>query len=176
MATSTRDSAEESLTYRSRDLVTFKASCDRVLPNQEAPAGRLQTLGHADVKQKLGTKDILEVSFELTVTGTAKDASEKVAFSASCTVGYEVKFSRAQGEDLPMPLLRQLATPLFHVASERCRNLIWSMGYPVSPSTKLPELVVAKPLSSGSDPVASDRGSHKKVAIRRTRAPRKSET
>lgn len=84
--------------------------------------------------------------FERIVTGHSKAPAEgEVAFVAKCTVGCVITFNHDQGESLPPSLLRSLATPLFFVASERCRNLVVGMGFPAPPLGALPELNVAKP-------------------------------
>jgi hypothetical protein len=139
------------LTYKTRDLATLAASCERFHPQSSAPKGRMHTTGKVTAKHTNESKDEFSISFETKVIGTAE--GEDVAFVASCKVEYTVLFSSPQPEELPMPLLRELLTPLFHLATERCRTLISSMGYQVgNPSTTLPEFAPVDNAESESEP------------------------
>ena len=140
MATS-KSTPKNSLTYSTRGVTTLRASAERFVTVADAPQGVFRTTAKAELQQKAGTTDTVEVIFEVTITGNSKDSPSKLAFSASTVVVCEAVFTAAQDENLPVPLVRQLVTPLFHIAVERCRYLVFSMGYPINAApTKLPPL------------------------------------
>ena len=131
-----------SLTYKLGDLATVKAECERYLSHTQAPAGTFQNSGKAEVKQRPGTTNELEISFERTVTAHPRGAAEgAIAFRAMCKVSCIVVFDRDQGEALPDSLLNQLTAPIYFLAVERCRNLIASMGFPAPPVSAMPDLL-----------------------------------
>ena len=128
------------LTYSLRDIDTVKAECERFAPFAEGSSGFFRQAGKLQVDQLAGSTKELELSFDLTVTGEPKSAKGKVAFITRCKVSCIATFSKDQGEELPQHILREIAATLHALASERCRYLVISMGYPAPTLGAVPEL------------------------------------
>jgi hypothetical protein len=133
------------LTYSLRDIDTVKAECERFAPFAEGSSGFFRQAGKLQVDQLADSKKELELSFEMTVTGEPKDAEKgKLAFVARCKVSCIAAFSKEQGEELPQHVLREIVATLHALASERCRYLVISMGYPGPVLGAVPGLEPAK--------------------------------
>ncbi len=143
------------LTYSLRDIDTVKAECERFAPFAEGSSGFFRQAGKLQVDQLAGSTKELELSFDLTVTGEPKSAKGKVAFITRCKVSCIATFSKDQGEELPQDILREIAATLHALASERCRYLVISMGYPA------PKLGAVPGLERGEERVAT--ASRKKI-------------
>jgi hypothetical protein len=128
------------LTYFLRDIDTVKAECERFAPFAEGSSGFFRQVGKLQVDQRADSAKELELSFDLTVTGEPKSEKGKVAFLARCKVSCFATFSKDQGEELPPHVLREIAATLHTLASERCRHLVISMGYPAPTLGTVPEL------------------------------------
>lgn len=136
-----KSTPKDSLTYSTRGVTTLRASAERFISVADAPTGVFRTTAKAELRQKAGTTNTVEVVFEVTITGNFKDNPSKLAFSATTVVVCDAVFAVDQDENLPAPFVRKLVTPLFYVAVERCRYLVFSMGYPINAApTKLPAL------------------------------------
>lgn len=134
-----------SLNYSIREVATVKAECERFTPYRPASSGSFRNAGSVEVTQVPGTTDQLYIVFERTVTGQPKgEEGGKIAFFAMCRISCIVHFDQDQNDVLPSDLLRQVTTPIFYVATERCRNLVAGMGYPNPAIGVMPALQVAK--------------------------------
>ena len=168
MATAKSKSTTVALSYRTRNLETILSSCERLIPIHKSSKGQMKIGGLATVEQVQGAFDELEVTYDAKITGFPADDPEKVAFTARCKVGYFVKFDGPKDENLSPSLLRELVLPLFYVASERCRNHIASMGYPVKfPPTRLP-MKLAKELTD--DQTSESPTPNRKVIVNKPKA------
>lgn len=166
MATAKSKISSAALSYQTRNLVTIKSSCESLTPIVKATRGRLQIGGEATVEQVADTTDEVHVTYEAKIAGAPIEDPQQVSFTSSCKVGYYVKFDRPQDENLPPELLRELSLPLFYVASERCRLLISSMGYPVKfPPTEFPLALPEATLTDRSPKTPNPRQKKKTKAV-----------
>jgi len=148
------------LIYSLRDIDTIKAECERFAPFAEGSSGFFRQAGKLQVDQLANSTKELGLSFDLTVTGEPRSAKGKVAFLARCKVSCIATFRKDQAKELPQHILREIAATLHALASERCRYLVISMGYPAPALVAVPGLergeeVVAAPLSNTESKSAS---------------------
>lgn len=110
----------------------------------------MQTSGQAIIQKLADENNLLEIAFEVTLTGRSKEEPAKVSFTATSRVGYEVEFSRPVTEDLDDEVLQELIIAPFYTALERARVLVWGMGFPFAPwANKMPNIAQIK--NSGNE-------------------------
>lgn len=128
------------LKYELSDVTTIKAECERLMSSVDARGGSFLHSGVAQVRRNRDKPTVFEVAFERVITGQptkAKAAEDKVAFVAKCKVGGTVTLE-AELPEVPNEVLREIATPLFYLAGERCRALVVDMGFPAPPVGGMP--------------------------------------
>ncbi len=145
------------LTFRIRAVDTIHAECDLFIASSEAPKGRFFAQAQVKIRATPGSPEQFRVSLSRSVTGKPRDAEEPVAFAASCTVACIAEFSRAVAlDDIPHEVIAQIAFPLFHISTERCRTMVTWMGFPAGPAvTVLPKFEIVKEGTSEVDPTAA---------------------